>query len=291
MATLQPVYGDYTQDQLDAQYNLRQLTPEFQQFRAGWRKETQRLQARIPCHRNLPYGESPTELLDIYPVDRLIPAPVQVFFHGGGWRSMSKDDYGYLAATFHKHSAVTVVVSYALCPAHTLDELVRQCRNAVAWIWSNVAAYGGDRTRIFISGHSAGAHAAAMIALADWSTHGSLPPDVVKGITAVSGCYDLEPLRLSGPYASLGWTAEQVARNSPLKLSPPARMPFILAHGAHETAEMQRQSRLYGEMLRSSGVEFEYYSVAGHNHYSVLDAFENENHPLGRAVLRQMGIG
>ena len=285
------VYGNYMQDQLDAQYNLRALTPEFQQFLDGWRKETEKIQSRIPSFRNIPYGDSPAETLDIYPVRSLVPAPVQIFFHGGGWRSMSKDDYGYLAATFHRHSAVTIVADHALCPAHTLDEFVQTSRNAVAWVWNNVAAYGGDRTRIFISGHSAGAHAAAMIALTDWSGFGGLPPDVVKGFTLISGSYDLEPIRLSGPYASNGWTAEQVSRNSPLKLNPPPRTPFIIALGAHETHEMHRQSRLYSEMLQSSGIEHEYYSVAGHNHYSVLDAFENESHPLGRAVLRQMGIG
>ena len=285
------VYGEYTQEQLDAEYNFRPLIPEFQQFLVAWKRETEKLQSRIPCHRNVAYGPSETELLDIYPVERDIPAPVQIFFHGGGWRSMSKDDYGYLAATFHRRSVITVVVDYALCPIHTLDELVRQCRNAVAWVWSNVAAYGGDRTRLFISGHSAGAQAAGMIALTDWTTYGDLPPDVVKGVTAISGCYDLEPVSLSTPYGSLGWNADQIARNSPLNLKSPPRIPFIVALGAHETQEMHRQSRAYSDMLQNSGIEHEYYSVAGHNHYSVLDAFENEDHPLGRAVLRQMGVG
>ena len=285
------IYGDYTQEQLDAQYSFRVLIPEFQQFLVGWRHETEKVQSWIPCHRNIAYGDAETELLDIYPVERRIPAPVQIFFHGGGWRSMSKDDYGYLAAMFRRRSVVTVVVDYALCPTHTLDELARQCRNSVAWVWNNVAAYGGDRTRIFISGHSAGAQAAGMIALTDWSTYGDLPPNVVKGVTAISGCFDLEPVGLSAPYRPLGWTAEQVARNSPLNLEPPPRIPFIVALGAHETQEMHRQSRRYAEMLQQAGIEYEYHSVAGHNHYSVLDAFENEDHPLGRAVLRQMGVG
>lgn len=284
------VYGEYTQDQLDAQYNLRALTPDFERYLTGWRKQTEKVQAQITCHKDISYGSAPTELLDIYPAERHYPAPVQVFFHGGGWRATSKDDCGYMAASFHKCSVLSVIVDYALCPAHTIDELVRQCRNAVAWLWNNIAQYGGDRTRMFVSGHSAGGQVAGMIALTDWSSYG-LPPTVVKGITAISGCFDLEPIQLAYPYSELGWTLEQVARNSPLKLNPPPKIPIIVAVGAHEPDEMQRQSRSYSAFLREAGIEHEYFTVAGHNHYSVLDAFENGEHPLGRAVLRQMGAG
>lgn len=284
------VYGNYTQEELDAQYALRALTPEFDQFVSGWRKESEKYQAGVSFHKDVSYGPAPTELLDIYPVDRSLPAPVHIFIHGGGWRAMSKDDHAHLAAPFSKRSAIAVMVDYALCPTHTLDDMVGQCRNAVAWVWKNIAAYGGDRTRIFISGHSAGGHAVGMIALTDWSTY-DLPPDVVKGATSISGCFDLEPISFSIPYKPLGWTHEQVERNSPLKLGTPYNMPFILALGAHETTEMHRQSQRYADLLQAAGIEHQYYSVAGHNHYSVLDAMEFDEHPLARAIFRQMGIG
>lgn len=284
------IYGIYTQEMLDAEYNTRALTPTFQQYVDGWKSDSADIRARLRCHCDLAYGPSDPEKLDVFPADRNTPAPVQMFFHGGGWRSMDKETYSYIARAFHRHGAMTVIVNYALCPSVTIDELVRQCRESVVWTFRNAARFGGDNTRIFISGHSAGAHVAAMMATTDWKTYDDLPVDPIKGVTAISGLYELEAVRLSSTYSPLGFSQEQVVRNSPVALPPPGRMPYIVALGAHESREFHRQSQIYFEFLRQAGIECTYYAVAGHHHYSVLDAFENERHPLGRAVLRQMGL-
>lgn len=283
-------YGVYTQEELDAEYNTRALTPTFQHFVDGWRSDSKVVRDRLRSHRDLAYGPSEAEILNVFPADRNTPAPIQMFFHGGGWRSMDKDAFDYIARTFHRHGVMTVVVNYALCPAVTIDELVRQCRESIAWTFRNAAKYGGDSTRIFISGHSAGAHVTAMAAVTDWNSHAGIPRDVIKGVTAISGLYELEAVRLSSTYAPLGFTWDQVVRNSPTALPPPPRIPFIIALGAHESNEFHRQSLTYCHFLRKAGIECEYYVVPGHHHYSVLDAFENDSHLFGRAVLRQMGL-
>jgi arylformamidase len=197
-----------------------------------------------------------------------MPAPVQIFFHGGGWRSMSKEEFGYVARSFHRKGAITLVPNYALLPDTTLDEMVLQCRAAVAWAWNNVHRYGGDRTRIFISGHSAGAHLVSMLATTDWTAYENCWPNIVKGVTAISGFYELEAARHSFVFRPF-LKADEVARNSPFGKQVGVRTPFIISLGAHESRETHRQSRLYADYLAEIGMPSEHIVVEGHNHYSV----------------------
>ena len=281
-----PVYLDYDQAALDAQYNARAAVPAFDAFVARWNRDSEQAVQDLACTLDVPYGESPVEILDIFHPAGGGPAPVLMFFHGGYWRAGDKAWFRFLARPFVERGAMVVIPKYGLCPDQTMDELVAQCRRAVAWTHRNAAEHGGDSARLFVSGHSAGGHITGMMLGTDWAATEGLPADTIKGVTGISGLYDLEPIRLSKVNEPLQLDAAAAVRNSPVKQP----LPAILVQGALESAEYGRQAAAYGEVLRKGGAAPVAFPIEGHHHFSILDAFANPHHRFGRAVLAQLGL-
>ena len=284
------VYRDYDQAALDAQYNARGAVPAFDAFVRRWREASDQAIRDLPCLLDIPYGDDPVERLDIFhPLDGG-PAPVLMFFHGGYWRAGDKSWFRYLARPFVERGAAVVMPKYGLCPNFEMDTLVDQCRRAVAWTYREGPAHGIDTARLFISGHSAGGHIAGMMLATEWIAMG-LPANMIKGMTGISGLYDLEPIRLSKANEPLSLTEDSARRNSPILRVQPAPPPnAILAYGALESDEYGRQTAAYADLLGHAGRAPIILGVEGHHHFSVLDAFGNPRHDFGRAVLAQMGL-
>ncbi len=122
---------------------------------ADWTARSAAFTARIACELDLAYGPRDEEILDLYkPAES--GGPVLIFIHGGYWRALDKQPYAFSTEPLVAAGALVASVNYTLCPAVTLDEVVRQCRAACAWVWRNAAAHGGDPARIHVAGHSAG---------------------------------------------------------------------------------------------------------------------------------------
>ena len=194
----QAVFRHYDKRALDAEYNNRAKVKNAMEWMARYGGESARVRAELPMRFDVPYGPHHGERLDVFLPDGPGPAPVHVFIHGGYWHRLDKADFSFVVRGLRPAGAVTVVVNYGLIPAIDMDTLVRQCRTAVAWVHAHAAEIGGDPARIFVSGHSAGGHLTAMLLATDWTTLGR-PADVVKGGVAISGLYDLEPIRLAAP--------------------------------------------------------------------------------------------
>src|SRR5262245_21226788 len=194
MAT--PVFREYDQQALDAEYNNREKVKDSADWLSRYAVASAEARAAIPCRLDLAYGSHPGEHLDVFPA-RGGPAPVHVFIHGGYWHRLDKSDSSLVARAFQSSGAAVVVINYALIPTVDMDELVRQCRASIVWVHRNAASFGGDPNRIFVSGHSAGGHLAAMLMSTDWSAFAGLPADVIKAGCGISGLYDLDPIRLS----------------------------------------------------------------------------------------------
>lgn len=285
------VYRQYSQSALDEQYNARGAVPAFGAFVKRWQEASARTANDLPCSLDVPYGDASVESLDIFHPLEGGPAPVLMFFHGGYWRAGDKSWFRFLARPFVERGAMVVMPRYGLCPDFTLDALVDQCRRAVAWTFRNAEDHGGDSARLFISGHSAGAHIAGMMLATDWADTHDLPANMIKGLTGISGLYDLEPIRLSKANEPLQLTKESARRNSPVMLPPPAGAPSaILAFGNLESQEYGRQTAAYADVLRAAGGAPVSLGVAGHHHFSILEAFGNPRHPFGQAVLSQLGL-
>jgi len=169
-----------------------------------------------------------------------------------------------------------------------MDELVRQCRASIAWLHNHAASFGGDPRRISVSGHSAGGHLVAMLLATDWLRFGA-PPDVVKAGCAISGLYDLEPIRLCYLNAVLQLTPAAARRNSPIHLAPPRQAPLVLALGGLEGPEYDRQTAALAAAWQARGVPCDVLRLASHHHFSIVGELGDPKSELSRAIFRQIG--
>jgi arylformamidase len=230
---------------LDREYNARATVPDIFPIIAWGRDRTDAAKAALRWER-ASYGPTEPERLDIYPAAAKGPAPVFVYIHGGYWRLLDADDSGFMAPAFSALGAVTVAVNYALAPAVTLEEIVRQCRAAMAWLRQNIARFGGDPDRIHIAGSSAGGHLAAMLAREEG----------VASATMLSGLMDLEPLVHCHVNDWLNLTPERARALSPLQLPPPpAGRPLIFSVAPSETSEFKRHTAQLAAAWRSAGCD------------------------------------
>ncbi len=180
----------------------------------------------------------------------------------------------------------TVINNYGLAPDHDMDEIVRQNRAALAWIHRNAASFAGDADRIFVAGHSAGGHLAAMLLATDWPAFGAgLPADLVKGICAIGGLFDLEPIRLSYLNAKLNLDAEMARRNSPAHLSYPRAAPSLLVVGHDESPEFHRQTEIMAALWDRLGYPGETVAAQELDHFSVANDLTD---PGGILVQKQL---
>ncbi|MFQ5995003.1 MAG: alpha/beta hydrolase [Acidiferrobacterales bacterium] len=283
------LFRGYDRAGLDAQYNNRAAVPEHVEIVERWRQDGVRATTEHTHHLDLAYGASPLEKLDVFPASGGESAPVHVFFHGGFWMSRDKSDFRFLARTFVPRGMAFVSVNYGLLPDIDMDQLVRQCRAALDWVYSHIREYGGNPDRVFVSGHSAGGHIVAMLMATDWVKFAGLPQDIVKGGCAISGVYDLEPVRLCYINDTIDLTPDQAARNSPMGLTPPSKAPFIVAFGGAESDEFQRQSIEFVGMWNQKGARCQVMKRPDLNHYTIIEEFADPNSSLTRTFVSQMG--
>ncbi|GEM_PF-4081312 len=149
------VWLDYDQEALDRQYDQRALVPNADEYIARNARDSAEVRARLDCRLNVAYGPSPDETLDIFPAGD--NTPVIVYVHGGAWTRWSKDENSYQAPVFVDAGAAFVSVNFALAPQVSLDELVRQNRATVKWVYNHALDFGADPGRLYIAGHSSGA--------------------------------------------------------------------------------------------------------------------------------------
>ncbi|MGE0118811.1 MAG: alpha/beta hydrolase [Dongiaceae bacterium] len=286
------IYLDYDRAALDLQYNNQRRVPGFDDYVAGWQRESARVRAALPGPRDVAFGPTADEVLDIYTPARADgAAPVQVFYHGGYWRSFKASDFAFVAERLVEAGALAVIVNYALVPTVRIGELVRQCRAALAWVHANIARYGGDPRRIYVSGHSAGGHLTAMMTAAAPQPGEPDTRGLVRGGVALSGLYDLEPIRLCYLQETLQLTPAEVTACSPARHLPAASAPLALAYGAEESAEFARHSTEYGRALGERGIACSVRALAGHNHMSICTALADARSEPLRLILGQMGLG
>jgi arylformamidase len=282
------VWRDYDQAALDAQYNNRKRFPDYVIRFEAWREWSVQARAALESRLDLPFGDQPSERLDLFPAARA-GAPLYVFIHGGYWYSLDKGDFSYVARGMVPNGVATAITNYVLAPHADMDEIVRQNRAALAWLWRNARELQVDRDRIYVTGHSAGGHLAAMLLATDWPRFGAdLPPDLVKGACAISGLFELEPIRLSYLNQTLKLTPEAAARNSPALLEYPRRASLFLLLGEDESAEYHRQSEHMAAKWRALGYPCEYVVPGNLDHFAIVDSFGDPAADLVRRQLEQM---
>ena len=245
---------------LDAAYNNSAAVVESEDFLADWRERSNTLRARMPEFLDLAYADRETNRLDFFSCGRPA-APTLVFFHGGYWQRNSKEGFAFVAEGPLAHGFNVAVVGYTLAPYASLDTIVGEARAAVRWLRGELAGLGCNPRGLFVSGWSAGGHLAAM----------SMHDPAVRGGIAISGLYDLEPIRLSYLNEKLRLDVDEARRNSPL-LHPPAQAgKLIVAVGALELPELRRQSGDFAAAWRAHGLSCELRELSGCHHYAALE--------------------
>ena len=281
--------GRASPEWLDAQYNNRARIPEHRDILREWDERSHHARASLACTLDLAYGPLASERLDVF-APRAPGAPVLVYVHGGYWRALDKRDQSFVAPPFVAAGAMVVVTNYALCPAASIEEIVRQQRAALAWTWRHAAEHGGDPARIVVAGHSAGGHLAAMMLATDWrAVAPDLPADLVQGALSLSGVFELEPLR-HAPFLApdLQLDAVAAARLSPIALPAPKRPLFALV-GGDESEEFVRQNALIRSTWGADAVPV-CESVPGRHHMSVLGELADPASRTHRLALSLLGL-
>jgi arylformamidase len=163
-------------------------------------------------------------------------------------------------------------------------------RRAVAWVYQKAASFGGDPDRLYLSGHSSGAHLAGVALVTDWQKDFGLPDNIVKGALLISGMYDLKPVRLSkrSEYVTFTDTMEQAL--STQRHLERLKTPVILAHGTLESPEFQRQTRDFAAAVEAAGKPVQLIVAEGFNHFELPETLGNPYGVLGRAALEQMKL-
>lgn len=278
----------YSAEEFERQYNPRQAVPDHQGKIDARVIASAEARCRIEGVYDLRYGPGPLEVLDVYPAEAEL-APVQLYIHGGYWRAQDKSDVSFFAEPFTAAGATVVVVNYDLCPNVTLPEIIAEMVRALTWTHGNIAEWGGDPERIFISGNSAGAHLGAMMLAHDWPGEG-LPADLIKGAALLTGVYDPTPVLGISVNEEICLTPDMLAAVSPMQNLPRRDLPLLLPVGGAETAEWIKQTRAYADLCRANGIGAEYLEVPGADHFDMTAVMGDPDRAVLPAILAQMGL-
>ena len=244
---------------LDAAYDNSAAVANSPALLADFAARSAQLRADKPQHLDLRYGPAERNRIDYFAADK--KGPVLIFIHGGYWQMRAKETFSFLAQGPLAHGIHVALPGYTLAPDITLDGIIAEVRVAIRWIAQHAAEFGGDAANIILSGWSAGGHLAAM----------ALDEPAVKGGIAISGLFDLEPIRLNYLNTKLGLDREAVQRLSPLLNLPKVSVPLMLACGTNELPELQRQSAALAHARAQGALPGLLTCLPLRNHFTILE--------------------
>ena len=251
---------------LDAAYNNAAAVKDSAQIVAQWEERSARLRAAHPEGMDLRYGPDERNRIDFFAARR--DAPVLAFIHGGYWQNRSKEVFSFVAEGPLAWGINVALIGYTLAPQKRLDGIVAEIQAALDWLYKNIPVLGGDKNRLLVSGWSAGGHLTAM----------SMDHPAVTGGLAISGIYDLEPMRLCYVNDKLGLDEAEAKRNSP---GPTGKRLYVV-YGADELPELCRQSEEYAKLNSGKAA-----ALPRRNHFTVLEDLASPHGGL-TALVRQL---
>jgi len=250
---------------LDAEYLGSRQVPEWPAILARWQAASAVVRGAARCELDRPYGAGARQRYDLFHADAA-SAPLVVFIHGGYWRTGERADYEFLASGLTAAGLDAAFPSYSLCPAVTVLEIIDELRRCLAALWAATGKHP------LVIGHSAGGQLTAAMLATDWAAVPRVPADLVRAGCAISGIFELAPLMATSINAAVRLDDQSAIAASPLYWPPPpAGRTLFAAVGGDESSEFHRQSRTMAAAWARAGVHTEYLSVAGANHFTVVD--------------------
>lgn len=206
---------------------------------------------------DLAFGDNPRQRLDVFAPRDAQGAPVVVFWYGGSWRQGDRGKYRFVAEALVREGYVVVLPDYRLTPEARFPDFVDDAALAVAWAAKNIGRHGGDPSRIFAMGHSAGAYNATLAALDPrFLARAGAPPDTIKGVIGLSGPYDVASLRGRTIDAAFG-SASSAPDAQPASFARPEAPRALLIHGARDTLVPPAHAEFLADALRAAGARVE----------------------------------
>lgn len=269
------VWRGMTRAELDVAYDNAGAVANSAAKLAEWTQRSAALRERHQDMLDLAYGPRPRNRIDLFRCGKP-GSPLLVFIHGGYWLRNAKEMFACMAEGPMAAGFDVAMVGYTLAPEASLPDMVAETHTAIRWLRREGARSGIARTRLIVSGWSAGGHLAAMaMGLAE-----------VDAGLAISGIFDVEPCRLFSYNEVLKLTDADAVAVSPLRQLPQRCGPLAIAYGTGELPELQRQSRDYWVALNDAGRKADLVPLAGCDHFSVLEELAAPGGQLVEALAR-----
>jgi acetyl esterase/lipase len=270
-----PDWRKMSQEERDLGLNNGVAVPGSADMVAGWELRSAALRARYPGYLDLRYGPRERNRIDFLKVRQ--DGPTLLFIHGGYWQTRAKEVFTVFAEGPMAHGINVALIGYTLAPDATLDEIVAEIHAGIDHLAKELPALGGARSGIVVSGWSAGGHLTSM-ALSN--------PHVRAGM-AISGIYDLEPIRHSYLNEKLRLDEAMSRRNSPMALAGGAPKPLSLVVGSAELPLLRKQTADFAGHRARYGLPVTYEEIPGADHFSILSELLS---PAGRitTLIRQL---
>jgi arylformamidase len=242
---------------------------------AGWDRRSAEMRAQHSGHLDLRYGPRERNRIDFLKAAER--APTLVFIHGGYWQTRAKETFAVFASGPMAHGINVALIGYTLAPDATLDEIVAEIHAGLDFLAAQLPALGGDPNHIVVSGWSAGGHLTSM----------ALSHPHVKAGMAISGIYDLEPIRHSYLNAKLRLDEAASQRNSPMMQAGGVIKPLSLVAGDAELALLRKQTADFAGHRAKHGLPVTYEEIPGANHFTIMNEMVS---PTGRitTLIRQL---
>ncbi|HEV7881725.1 alpha/beta hydrolase [Bradyrhizobium sp.] len=264
-----------SQQERDLGLNNGVAVPASAEVVAGWDKRSAQMRAGHSSHLDLRYGPRERNRIDFLKAGD--GGPTLLFIHGGYWQTRAKETFTVFADGLMAHGVNVALIGYTLAPDATLDEIVAEIHRGLDFLTARLPELGGDANRIVVSGWSAGGHLTSM----------ALSHPGVKAGMAISGIYDLEPIRHSYLNVKLGLDEAMSRRNSPMMQAGNVPKPLSLVVGSAELPLLRKQTADFAGHRAKHGLPVTYEEIPGANHFSIMEELMS---PTGRitTLVRQL---
>jgi arylformamidase len=270
-----PDWRRLDQQRLDRGLNNGEAVAGSADIVAGWDSRSAELRKRNSDHLDLRYGPRERNRIDFLKARE--KAPTLLFIHGGYWQHRAKETFALFAEGAMAHGINVALIGYTLAPDATLDQIVGEIHDGIDFLAAQLPGLGGDGAGIVASGWSAGGHLTAM----------ALSHPYVKAGMAISGIYDLEPIRRSYLNVKLGLDEAASRRNSPMMQAGGPMKPLSLVAGSAELPLLRKQTADFAGHRAKYGLPVTYEEIPGADHFSIMNELAS---PEGRitTLIRQL---
>src|SRR4051812_4644788 len=264
-----------SRQELDLGLNNGVAVPESADIVAGWDQRSTLLRGEYPDHLDLRYGPRERNRIDFLKAAE--GGPTLLFIHGGYWQTRAKETFSVFATGPMAHGINVALIGYTLAPDATLDEIVREIHAGLDFLVAQLPGLGGDANQIVVSGWSAGGHLTSM----------ALSHPHVRAGMAISGIYDLEPIRHSYLNEKLKADEAVSRRNSPMMEAGGPPKPLSLVVGSAELPLLRKQTADFAGHRARHGLPVTYEEIPGADHFTIMDEMMS---PKGRitTLIRQL---